>query len=261
MAENSEMIREHVQLVRARLYPLIRLDRFPEVDRLITRFESIVSDWEAGRLPDASAIVECNNEICVAIELLGQKLTAHFSLAYEPAVTLTGQSIDFLMSYGDQQHYFDVKTIAPRDPQDAKSKWEKYEELRELFPTNADLVLAEQWMGGEFWHFFSSARAKFLDYALGLEQKIAALTQLPGRTVRMIFCGDRIRWTRDQLEDFADFYHTGVFRPDDAMRTLQAHYLREKKIVIERTIDGFCHMKRAPLDLRASNFVIDVRGP
>lgn len=45
------------------------------------------------------------------------------------------------------------------------------------------------------------------------------------------------------------------------MRTLQAHYLREKKIVIERTIDGFCYMKRAPLDLRASHFVIDVRGP
>jgi hypothetical protein len=71
MAENREVIREHVQLVRARLYPLIRVDRFPEVDRLITRFESIVGDWEAGRLPDASAIVECNNEICVAIELLG----------------------------------------------------------------------------------------------------------------------------------------------------------------------------------------------
>ena len=47
----------------------------------------------------------------MAIELLRQKLTAHFTLVYEPPVTLTGQSIDFLLSYGDQRHYFDVKTV------------------------------------------------------------------------------------------------------------------------------------------------------
>jgi hypothetical protein len=41
----------------------------------------------------------------------------------------------------------------------------------------------------------------------------------------------------------------------------QMNDLSEKKIVIERTIDGFCYRKRAPLDLRASHFVIDVRGP
>ena len=66
--------------------------------------------------------------------------------------------------------------------------------MRSLFPTNAALVLDELWMGGEFWHFFSSARTKFLDYTLALERKIAGLPKTSGGTVRMIFCGDRIRW-------------------------------------------------------------------
>jgi hypothetical protein len=150
---------------------------------------------------------------------------AHFTLVYEPPVTLTGQSIDFLLSYGDQRHYFDVKTVSPRNPGDAKLKWQKYEEMRSLSPGDADLVLAEQCMGGEFWHFFSSARAKFLDYTLALEQKVVALPKTSGVAVRMVFCGDRIRWRRDQLEDFADFYRTGIFRSDDPLRTLQAHII------------------------------------
>jgi hypothetical protein len=77
----------------------------------------------------------------------------------------------------------------------------------------------------------------------------------------MVFCGDRVRWRRDQLEDFADFYFRGIFRQDDSLRTLQAHYLTQKKLVIDRTIDGFCYMERQPLDLTAAEFKIDVRGP
>jgi hypothetical protein len=261
MAEDREAIQQHVQLVRERLYPAIRVDRFPDAKKLTARVETIVGDWKAGRAPDASGVIEAVNEICVAIELLRQKLTAHFTLIYEPSVTLTGRSIDFLLSYGDQRQYYDVKTITPRAPEDAKLKWEKYAEMRSLFPTNTALILAEQWMGGEFWHFFSSARAKFLDYTLALERKVAALPKTSAVTVRMVFCGDRIRWTRDQLEDFADFYRTGIFRPDDPLRKLQAHFLTEKGLVLERTIHGFCYMKRAPLDLRSSSFMMDVRGP
>jgi hypothetical protein len=261
MAEDREAIRTHVNHVRARLYPAIQVNRFPDAKRLIARFERIVGDWEAGRAPDARAIIEGANEIAVADQLLKRPLTAHFAMIYEPRVTLSGQSIDFLLSYGDEQHYFDVKTIRPRDPQDAKQAWEKYGELRLLFPTNADLVLAEQWMGGEFWHFFSSARAKFLDYALSLERKIAGLKKREGQTVRIVFCGDQVRWRKDQLEDFADFYFRGIFRQDDPLRTLQAHYLTQKNLVIERTIDGFCYMERQPLAFTPTEFTIDVRGP
>src|SRR5260370_41378532 len=99
MAEDREAIEQHVQLVRDRLYPAIRVDRFPEAKKLTARTERIVGDWKAGRAPDASGIIEAVNEICVAIELLRQNLTAAFTLGYEPSVTLTGQSIDVLLSY------------------------------------------------------------------------------------------------------------------------------------------------------------------
>ena len=87
------------------------------------------------------------------------------------------------------------------------------------------------------------------------------LPKTSGVTVRMVFCGDGIRWRCDQLEDFADFYRTGIFRSDDPLRTLQAHYLTNKGLVVQRTADGLCHLQRSPLDLQPSSFIIDVRGP
>jgi hypothetical protein len=80
-------------------------------------------------------------------------------MIYEPRVTLSGQSIDFLLSYGGERHYFDVKTIRPRDPQDAKQAWEKYGELRLLFPTNAtSFLLSSGW--GASSGTFSRPRAQ-----------------------------------------------------------------------------------------------------
>ena len=100
MPEDREAIRAHVERVRARLYPAIEVDRFPDAKRLIARFERIVGDWEAGRTPDATVIIEGVNEIAVADQLLKRPLTAHFAMVYEPRVTLSGQSIDFLLRYG-----------------------------------------------------------------------------------------------------------------------------------------------------------------
>jgi hypothetical protein len=175
------------------------VDRFPDAGKLWARFEGIVNNWKTGRSPDATGIIESVNEICVAIELLRQRLTGHFTLIYEPPVTLPGQSIDFLLSYRGQRYYFDVKTVWPRNPEDAKLKWKKYEEMRSLFPDNADLLLAEEWMGGEFWHFFSSARAKFLDHVLALERKVATLPKRRAWLsewyfVAIEFAGDATNW-------------------------------------------------------------------
>jgi hypothetical protein len=66
MAEDRKAIHAHVNHVRARLYPAIQINRFPDAKRLIVRFERIVGDWEAGRTPDARAIIEGANEIAVA---------------------------------------------------------------------------------------------------------------------------------------------------------------------------------------------------
>jgi hypothetical protein len=44
MPEDREAIRAHVERVRARLYPAIEVDRFPDAKRLIARLERIVGD-------------------------------------------------------------------------------------------------------------------------------------------------------------------------------------------------------------------------
>jgi hypothetical protein len=260
MAEDRETLREHITLVRTQLLSPIKVDRFSGASKLAARFERIARDWEAGRA-DASAIVEVVNEIAVAVQLLSLPLTAHFAMIYEPRVTLSGQSIDFLLAYGDDKKYFDVKTIMPRDPANTQRAWEKYGELRQLFPDNASILLAKNLMGGEFWHYFSSARAKFLDYALGLERKIAALPKGDKQSIRMVYCTDGFHWRIDQLEDFADFYQNGVFRADDAFAPLQAHYLTDKGIVIQRTIDGFCCLHRRLIETQPQTFLVDVQGP
>jgi hypothetical protein len=100
-----------------------------------------------------------------------------------------------------------------------------------------------------------------LDYTLELEKKIASLPKSAKQIVRMVFCGDKIRWREDQLEDFADFYFRGVFRQDDPFRELQAHHLKQKGIQIERSIGGFCYMQRPVLELGPRKFTLDVHGP
>ena len=261
MAEDREAVRAHLRLVREVVYPALLEDtRFPDARRLIARADKIISEWEAGSR-NVAGVVEVVNELCVARELLKRPLTAHYTMTYEPKVTLSGASIDFALTYADAKHYFDVKTIRPREPADARAAWAKYEELRELFPDNASIELAERLMGGQFWHYFSSARAKFLDNALSLERKAAALPRNDKTTVRMIYCGEGMRWTRDQLEDFADFYRNGMFRADDALAPLQAHYLTEKGIVIQRTIDGFCCLLRRLTEVEPKEFRLDLRGP
>jgi hypothetical protein len=260
MAENREAVHEHITLVRKKLLPLIKVERFSGAAKLVARFEKVARDWEASRA-DASVIVEVVNEIAVAVQLLDFPLTAHFEMIYEPKVSLSGQSIDFLLADGNEKHYFDVKTVMPREPANAQRAWEKYGDVRELFPDNASILLAQNLMGGEFWYYFSSARAKFLDYALSLERKIAALPKSEKPTIRMVYCGDGFRWRIDQLEDFADFYRNGVFRADDALAPLQAHYLIRKGIVIQRTIDGFCCLQRPLIETQPRKFVVDVQGP
>jgi hypothetical protein len=57
--------------------------------------------WGAILIPPSwsSGIIEVVNEASLAVQLLNRKLTAHYSMVYEPRVTLSGQSIDLLLAY------------------------------------------------------------------------------------------------------------------------------------------------------------------
>ncbi len=179
MAEDREAVRQHVQQVREKIYRIIRVPRFTDAEKLISRFERIVTDWEQKRAGGAEAIIEAVNELCVAARLLTLKNATTALLIYEPQVTPSGKSIDFMLALDGERHYFDVKSVRPRDL-DAERAWDNYEDMREHFPDNTDVILAKNFMGGEFWHYMSTARSRFLEHSLGLERKISEMTDSDG---------------------------------------------------------------------------------
>jgi hypothetical protein len=121
--------------------------------------------------------------------------------------------------------------------------------------------LKRNFLGGELWHYIFSSRARFLEHSLALERKIAdSEPPTEGTTYRLVFCGSAFHWTRDRLEDFADFYRTGRWRADDALAAQQAHYIASKGISFRGTINGFCCLHRDPASL-TDEFRVDVRGP
>ena len=123
-------------------------------------------------------------------------------------------------------------------------------------------MLDEEWEGGLLAHQQFAVREKFRDHTLEIEEKIRNVSnRQDGHTYfRMVFCGDGFRWRRDHLEDFADTYFTGGSAWDH-FATMEAHYLREKGLTLERTIHGFCYFERGPRLPEPTAFECDVRGP
>jgi hypothetical protein len=78
--------------------------------------------------------------------------------------------------------------------------------------------------------------------------------------VRLLFCSNG-PWRKDALEDFADYYHTGEFRPDDWARNATARYLEDQQIVFARTLAGFSFLYSSWEKFGIRDFEIDVRGP
>ncbi len=76
----------------------------------------------------------------------------------------------------------------------------------------------------------------------------------------MIFCGDGFRLPYDELEDFSDFYHSGIHRYDDFMVDLEKHYIKQNKIVFLGNINFIAYLERKRNSLNYT-FDPDVRGP
>jgi len=62
--------------------------------------------------------------------------------------------------------------------------------------------------------------------------------------VAMLFCTSGFAWRRSDLEDLADFYHTGHFRNDDGFRNAIARYMADEGTAFSRTIAGFHYLER-----------------
>jgi hypothetical protein len=107
----------------------------------------------------------------------------------------------------------------------------------------------------------SASRARFLDYSLDFEKRLAEAKGVKPGPGLLVFCGNGVRWHRSNLEDFADFYHAGKHRRDDPFAKMEDHHVREKGIEILRNVDNFGCLVRPMEQAARTSFVWPVRGP
>jgi hypothetical protein len=239
--------------------------RFPNVeDTLLNRFRNIQDidkQLRCGNETLVNQIVEITNELCVAKWILD--LERCTKLIYEPTVkeaATTGQTIDFCASMENGQTvYFDVKTIQP-DTIDAWNKFEKDKE-RKLFPENVEILLDENWLGGEVWHNSFSSRGRMLEYTIELERKINNYESGDKTFFVMVFCSDGFDWRLDELEDFADFYTTRRHNPDDPFRTMENFDIEERQIRFQKNITAFCYFERPKTEIKVAKLACPIQGP
>jgi hypothetical protein len=182
-------------------------------------FERAAAACETGSKAADRQLAERINELAVA-KILADDPNLTGSITYEPDILSAGRKIDFVSDRGDDNLYTEVKTVHP-DIADTEAAWDKYVERRKLHPQNADFVAHKDWMGGKLYGNTFASRARFLEYTLDFETRLAEAKKIkPGPGV-LVFCGNGVRWHRSNLEDFADFYHAGKHRQDDPFALME----------------------------------------
>lgn len=217
--------------------------------RLLSRFADAMSAVRIHGRDKFSGVDEAHNELCIASALLSGQRTVFSSIAYEPPLRGTNETIDFVCQpEAGGTLYVDAKTIHPR----LTDRWEHLEEVQrsQRLPANVNVVLSENWLGGELWHSMYNARSRMLEHALGLEAKIrtAGLADPDSRFV-MMFGGAGFHWHEDELEDFAFYYRMGQHYPGDAFADMESWYVGQRAITFDRTISAFGAMRRHQFDL------------
>lgn len=239
--------------VRSDLIPVLLADRrFVDSAVVIARFDASVDRWRGGG--PMRQLINDANELAAAGALLN-RMKLDDQLFYEPRLTATAKTIDFLVRSADGTRFWlDVKTVAPvwRDDDAALARFQGFQSD---LPGNT-LFVAGAGNGNQGFN----ARFSFATRSIEFERKLALLTDGERGVARLLFCTSG-EWRLDDLEDFADFYHTGRFRQDDWSRNAVSRYMREKELVLRRTIAGFCYLERRHHESLAGHFVLDVRGP
>lgn len=261
MPIDRELVERFLSEVDAEMVPVIEAgaNRLQGHRKLLGRYRFECAAWRSEKVDHVRGIMEVVNELCVARLILEDQDV--ISADYEPEIDGMDRTIDFLVrpATTDARIFYDVKTIHPQE----RDAWERYQKAKDerWFTPNTELVLDREWMGGEIAHELFASREKFLQYALELEAKIRQVANREGAYFRVVFCGNGFQWRRDHLEDFADFYFTGRYRPDDSLGAIQAHYMNENGITLDRSIHGFCYLQRAKPSVTVAAFACDVRGP
>ena len=228
-------------------------------DVLWAQFEEAVASCRADPEGDDRQIVEKVNELAVAKVLLDDA-TITGPITYEPEFLPDGRKIDFVVDRGKDNLYIEVKTVRPRTA-DTEEAWQKFIARKKHHPDNVNFIVEKEWMGGAIYGNVFASRAHFLDYTREFETRLAAAKAIkPGPGV-LVFCGTGFAWHKSNLEDFADFYLTGVHRGDDVFALMEQHTIKRKKIKLLRNIDHFAYLRRHIEKPQKEEFHFPVRGP
>jgi hypothetical protein len=234
--------------------------RFADAKKAVKRFTQAVATWRKKKATDFTfrEVINIGNELGAAHALLG-RLKPTDTLKYEPRLGTTKQTIDFLACSADGgRGWIDVKTVAPKW-QDDEDSWKRFMEIAGEFE-GARLVVDRQFGGAGISGQLIKARWSFIARTVQLERKVALIPPDQAGKVWLLLCGDRFDWHLDDLEDFADFYRTGYFRPDDWASNAMARYMKEREQAFSRTLSGFHYLGRRDDEVQI-DLHLDVRGP
>lgn len=220
------------------------LSRFDQGELLLARFSAAIKTARVLGRAQFHAVDETHNELCVADAILSDPSTTNSRLLYEPRLANTDETIDFLVQEPEGAiTLVDVKTIRPQ----IIDRWDQYERAiaEGWLPRHVQFLVNRKWMGGAIWHAAFTSRARFLQYSLELEHKIAQSghDRVGCRRILM-FCGEGFHWHQDQLEDFVAYYRSGVHRTDDPFALAEAKYITERRLKVQRTISSFGCLSR-----------------
>lgn len=250
----ARQVRDHFGAVFERHAPA-----FPSRHRLLGKYIAAVTDVQANGWVDYGKLFDFHNELSLAEALLECPDPSVGLLDYEVSLPGCSKTVDFHVApQSGSAIYLDVKTIRPT----AVDAWGKYEHaVRNNRLTPATHVeLRSAWLGGELWHLMTAARDRFLQHSLGLEAKIRECRPaLAPATLVLALFSNGFHWHLDELEDFVAFYRSGNHAPYDPLGSMEAHYITEKDIHLDRTIDHFAYFRRAPESISIDNGCWSVR--
>lgn len=259
MPIDREKVQQFLLQVDAEIVPVLGAGatKLLGCQKLVANYQAACTAWHSGSVGHIQDITTWVNELCIARRILASNKIR--SAHYEPPLEGMEKTIDFLVVRNEAGIFYDVKTVQPS----IKDTWDRYERFKKKsrFTSGTELDLDKGSLGGEIAHERIASREKFLDYTLELEAKIRAIPKENGNRFCLVFCGDGVRWRRDHLEDFADFYFSGQCRQDDSLGSMQSHHMMEKGMAFDRSIHGFCYFERKICSPNPTVFQCGIRRP
>jgi ribosomal protein L30 len=246
-----------VEAVRAEYHQPITT-RIVRGDVLWARFEEAVASCRSDPKGDDRQISERVNELGVAKVLLDDK-TITGPIMYEPELLPDDRKIDFVVDRGRDNIYVEVKTVRPRAP-DTELEWQKFLDRQKYHPDNVHFMVEKEWMGGAIYGNAFASRSHFLEYAMQFETRLAAAKAVKQGPGILVFCGTGFAWHLSNLEDFADFYRTGVHRDDDPFALMEQHHIKTEGLKLLRNIDHFAWVRRRIEEPKIAELRFPVRG-